>query len=88
MESVEPDHVDKHHGPWRAVAMVLAEVQAHSAARHLHVERRMGLETVLPVDREAEEINVELARLLNREDAEHRDDALDVHDLRQRVQTT
>lgn len=48
----------------------------------------MGLETVLPVDREAEEINVELARLLNREDAEHRDDALDVHDLRQRVQTT
>jgi len=42
---------------------VLGEVEHAAVARDLHVERRVVVEAVLPIDREAEEVDVELARL-------------------------
>ena len=47
----------------RAVAVILAQVKGNPAARDLHVDRGSRLETMLPHGLEAEEIEVELARL-------------------------
>jgi hypothetical protein len=43
---------------------MLAEMKGETAARHLHVDRRVCIETGLPIDLEAEEIEVELAGFL------------------------
>jgi hypothetical protein len=45
------------------VAVVVRKVKQAFVFRHLHVQRSAGLEPVLPIDREAEEIHVELTRL-------------------------
>src|SRR5581483_10077132 len=55
--------VDPDVGAGRGVAMMLGDVQEHPLAAHLHVERQVGLEAVLPVDREAEKAEVEFASL-------------------------
>ena len=52
---------------------MFGEVQHAAGARDLNVDRRGGVEPMLPIDREAEKADVELARLLDTEDAEDRD---------------
>ena len=47
---------------------MLAQVQAEIAARDLGVEREAVAEAVLPIDLETEEADVELHRLVDRED--------------------
>src|SRR5690606_10879366 len=47
----------------RGVAMVLRNVQGCTVAAHLHIERQLRLEAVLPVDREPEKAEIELPRL-------------------------
>src|SRR5690606_4951821 len=76
VEAVEPFQLHKHDCAGRSVAVMLAEMELECAARHLHVERRAGLEAVLPVEREAEEAEIEIPRLLDIEYPEHRHDAL------------
>jgi hypothetical protein len=63
----------------RAVAVVLGEVEHAVAPRDLHVDRRVWLEAVLPVDPEAEPIDVEGARLRLIEDAQDGDGRGEVH---------
>jgi hypothetical protein len=46
------------------------EVQRAAIARHLHIERKVLAEAVLPLHLEAQEIDVEFARLLDVEDAQ------------------
>src|SRR5215204_107293 len=57
---------------------MLREMQYQSAPRHLQVGGRVLLEVVLPIDREAEEPDVELLRLLHAEDAQDRDRLLEL----------
>ena len=48
--------------------MVFAEMQHHRAQRYPHIERQIRLETMLEIELEAEEIEVEFPRLA---DIEH-----------------
>jgi len=41
---------------------MFAQIYRKPAARHLHEDRRIGLEAMLPLDFEAEKIEIELAR--------------------------
>src|ERR1043166_6254128 len=50
------------------------------AARDLHVQRKPLFEAMLPVDGEAEEVDVELPRLRLIENAENRDHRTKIHD--------
>ena len=56
--------------PRAGVADVLRELQPRPVPRYLRVERRAGLEARHPVEAEAEEARVELARLVLVEDAQ------------------
>ena len=60
----------------RGIAVVLAQVQHEIAPRHLQVQRRRGVEAMLPVQREAEKIEVELARLGFGKTAQDRDGSM------------
>ena len=63
----------------RAIAVVLADVQHAVAARDLHVQRHAGLEAMLPVDLEAEPVDVELAGLAFVEAPQDRNDRVKAH---------
>ena len=52
------------------VAVMLGQMQRQPAARHAHVQRQIGREAMLPVNREAEIIAIKLPRLLDRERAQ------------------
>jgi hypothetical protein len=54
-------------------------MQEEGAAGNLHVERRPRIESVSPVDGEAEKAEIELLRLIHREYPQNRDDALEIH---------
>src|SRR5262245_16533170 len=56
--------------PGRRIPMMLAQMQRQASARKLHVERGSFKDVALPVDRKAEEINIEFLRL---DDIEHAD---------------
>ena len=60
---------------------MLAQVQNQIASRDLHVERRRFVKAVFPIDREAEEVKIELFRFVDRENPQDRNHAfkLDSH---------
>jgi hypothetical protein len=60
---------------------MLAQVKRQTVTRDLHVDRKVRLETMLPIDLEAEKIEIELASLVDRENAEdgHNAAELDCH---------
>src|SRR6185437_1092247 len=62
-----------------SVAVMLRQVQPAFAAREAHVQRKVGFVPVLEIDREAKEINVELARLGDVEHAQHGRDGTEFH---------
>lgn len=59
----------------RGVAVMFGQVQHQFRAPQLQVERRGGVETVLPVDAEAQELAIEFARLGFRKAAQDGDGA-------------
>ena len=69
----DPAHPDEHRGAGGGIAVVLAQMHAKAAARHLGIERKIVPEAVFPVDPEAQEIDIEVHRLLDREDAQDGD---------------
>ena len=56
--------------PGAGVAVVLGEVQLQPGTRHLRIEREVVAEAVLPIDREAEEVDVEFFGFSDVEDAQ------------------
>ena len=52
------------------ITMVLGKMKDAAAARNLHVKRKVFLESMFPIDRESEEVDIELARLFDIEDSE------------------
>src|SRR6185312_1674008 len=72
MQIFDSAHVDIGNRPGSAVAMVLAQMQRQMATRHLHIDGRVGSKAVLPVGLTTEKIEIELAGLGQREDAEYR----------------
>ena len=66
-----------------AVAVMLAQVQDEAPARDLAIERGARVKAMVPVDLEAEEIQIELVRLGDVENPEDRDDLVenDLHRL-------
>ena len=61
--------------PGDAVAVMLGDMEHDAVAADLHVERQAGLEAMLPVDRKAQPVDIELARLGFVEGAQDRDRA-------------
>src|ERR1700692_41018 len=57
----------------RRVAMMLAQMQRQAVARKLHVKRGAFKNVTFPIDRKAEEIDVEFLRLADVEHANDRD---------------
>src|SRR5262249_3986358 len=74
----EVGHIDIRGGSRRTVAMVLAQMQHQLAAGDLHVDGSARLGAILPIDLAAEKIEVELARLFQRENPENRHHALEL----------
>lgn len=66
-------HPNEHRRSGAGVAVMLAQVQLEPRSGDLHVEREVVAEAMLPVDGEAEEADIELLRLLDREDAQDGD---------------
>ncbi|MNP67225.1 hypothetical protein D3C76_1630280 [compost metagenome] len=62
---------NKHCGTRRAVTIVLTEMQSQTGTRDLHVQRHIFTETVLPIQRETEKIQIKLPGLFNRKDAKN-----------------
>src|SRR6186713_1196723 len=60
---------------------MLAQMKRQAVTRDLHVNRKVRLETMLPIHLEAEKIEIELASLVDRENAEdgHNAAELDCH---------
>src|SRR6185295_4026629 len=58
------------------VAKMLREVQREAVTRDLHVGRRVVVEVVLPLEREAEEVQVEFFRFGDVENAHQWNDSL------------
>ena len=52
------------------IAVMLAKTNGEAAPRHLHKERGVGTEARVPVELEAEKIEIELTRLLERKNTE------------------
>jgi hypothetical protein len=63
--------------PGAGVAVMLAQVERQAGPLDLHVERRLRGEAVLEGDPEPQEIDIELLRLFDREDAQDGDRALE-----------
>src|SRR5262249_18055181 len=59
--------------------MMFAQMNHQPVARDLHVDRSTRLEAMLPINLEAEKIQVKLTRLVGREDAKDRNGALELH---------
>src|SRR5260221_10286894 len=59
-------------------AMMLAEMQKDAGARDLRVERKVVAEAMFPIEREAQEADVEFFRLVDREDAQDGDHLLQI----------
>lgn len=66
VQRVDIVHRDENSGAGRAVAIVFAQVQRQSGAGHLHVQRQIFAETVLPLQRETEKVQIELFGLVDR----------------------
>src|SRR5215813_15552108 len=69
----EARDLHEHRGAVATVAIMLGQVQYEITERNLHVERRVGLKAVLPIDLESEVFNIEFLGLLHVEDPEDRD---------------
>ena len=65
-------HPDEHRRAGAGVAVMLAQVQFQAQAGNLRIEGEVVAEAVLPIDLEAEEIDVEFLGLLDREDPQDR----------------
>ena len=76
MQGLNAGHIDINDRARRAVSVVLAQIDGKSCSGNLHEHRRIRLEAVLSFDLEAEKVEVEFARLLQRENPENRDGAL------------
>src|SRR6185436_5321211 len=72
VQGLDPVHLDEHGGAGAGIAVMLAQVQRQFRATDLRVERHTGLEAMLPLLLEAEEIEIELLGLGNVEDADDR----------------
>src|SRR5262249_34382001 len=79
VELVDARHPDEDGRAGAAVAVMLRQVQDQAVPGYLHVGRGVLLEVVLPIDREAKVIDVELLRLLHAEDAQDGDRLLERH---------
>src|ERR1700709_1162641 len=62
---------------------MLAQMKCQAVARDLHVDLKVGLKTMLPIDLETEKIEIELAGLVDRENAQdgHNAAELDGHSV-------
>src|SRR4029077_6744976 len=63
----------------RAVTVMLAEVKSEPGARNLHIDREVRRETMLLIDLEVENIEVEFSRLIQRKDSEDGDNAAELN---------
>jgi len=77
MIRLQPLHGDPYVDAWTAIAMVLAQVQDQAAPRDLPIQRRVVVESVVPVDFEAEVFEVEFICFGDVEDAEDWGDGLE-----------
>src|SRR4051812_40111593 len=77
VELLDARHPDEDGRAGAAVAVMLRQVQHQAVPGHLHVSRGVLLEVVVPIDGEAEVIDVELLRLPHAEDAQDRDRPLE-----------
>jgi hypothetical protein len=68
----EAPNPEEDRGAGAAVPVMLGQMQYAAVARNLHVKRGVLIEAVLPIDFEAEEIDVKLFCLFDAEDAENR----------------
>ncbi|MNC60957.1 hypothetical protein D3C75_1108710 [compost metagenome] len=59
--------------------MVFAEVKRQAGAGDLHIQRQVFTETVLPIERETEKIQIKFPGLFNREDAKNGDSGGEFH---------
>lgn len=68
------DTLDNHAdmSAWRSAAVMFRDVKLDACAADLHIKRHAGLEAMLPVHGETEEVDIELARLGFVDAAQHR----------------
>ena len=74
MQGVDAGHPHKDSGPCFRIAGVCAQVQGGTRSRNLRVGGRPGrIALIAPIECEAQEIDIELLRLVYREYAQDRD---------------
>ncbi len=79
LEGVQSGRFDPHGRSGTAVAMMLGQMQNAAIFRDLHVERQVRFKAVLPIQSEAQEIEIEFLRLRFVEDAEDGDRCSQLH---------
>lgn len=79
LEGVQTGRFDPHGRPGTAVAMMLGQMQNAAIFRDLHVERQVRFKAMLPIQSEAQEIEIEFLRLRFVEDAEDGDRCSQLH---------
>src|SRR5881296_3606740 len=63
VKGIQAVRLNPHRRARAAIAMMLGQVQDAPIPRHLHVQRKSGLESMLPVDGETKEADIELSGL-------------------------
>src|SRR5215469_12812153 len=77
LERLDTLHHHPDPGTGAAIAVMLAQMQNQGAARDLAVERRVGIEAMIPIDRKSEKLQIKLVRLGDIEDAQDGDDLIE-----------
>src|SRR6266404_821398 len=79
MQLSDTGHIDICDGAGRAIAVVLAEIDRQVVSLNLYEDRCSRFETMLPIDLEAQKIEVKFARLFQRKNPENWDGALELY---------
>src|SRR5262245_55188020 len=73
LQRLDAAHAPEDRRARACIAMMLAQMKAQLTARNLHIEREVVAEPMFPIEREAEEVEIEFPGLLDREDPQDRD---------------
>ena len=79
LKGFQTGRFDPHGRSGTAVAMMLGQMQNAAIFRDLHVERQVRFKAMLPIQSEAQEIEIEFLRLRFVEDAEDGDRCSQLH---------